>query len=114
MSETLLKQHSQYGKCITKIKETEQAENFSMSDLAIDLFDLAPSNVGDPKSTYFIICLGGPLAWAISAGLVVIVIVAKDDSGRDDPPDPDPDPEDDDGGICVPGDGLDGLNVMCG
>ncbi len=112
MSEAMLSRHEAYGKCITRIKDADPNDASALGKLAIELFDMAPGSIGEPENQYFIICLGGPLAWAISASLVVIVIVAKDDGGRDEPP-TDPDPEDEEGGICVPGDGLDGVNVMC-
>ncbi len=112
MSKTLLSKHDSYGKCIARINETDPKDPIALGKLAVELFDIAPGSLGVPDTQYSIICLGGPLAWAISAGLVVIIIVAKDDSGRDEPP-TEPDPEDDDGGICVPGDGLDGFNVQC-
>lgn len=97
MSKILLERHTEYGQCMRRIKDFKQDEDASVSELAIDLFDVAPGSTGTPGSTYFFLCAGGPLAWAVTAAVVVIVIVAKDDSGREDPPEPDP--EDPDAGV---------------
>lgn len=113
----LLDRHNSYSKCLKLVKEFDYRKRDKLGELAIAVWDEIPGSPGNPDVVYSFLCAGGPLAWAVTAGLIAAVIFMDDDSGRDDddPPEEEPDDVDDDpdGGVCYPSPGIDVIGGTC-
>lgn len=106
----LLKRYEGYTECLKQVKDYDSRSSHRLTALANELWTCLPGGPGTPDVQYKFLCLGGPLAWAVTAALIGAVLVLDDDQADDDdPPDDDGDDEgeDPDGGICYPEGGLD-------